>query len=155
MSEKISNRGIFKNFELIQNEVIYSDGRGELRGWEQPNNVIVLFAGEPETENVEDYPQSLQFPKVAIPLLIAFLGRVEVPCSEARRLFSIAQKAPVEENARRYADYLEHLTKCNECIATFKLTDKDIQRITEDVDGYRSGADAMDTYRKKKEEDKG
>ena len=144
---------MFKNFELIQNEVIYSDGGGELRGLEQPNNVIVLFAGEPETENVEDYPQFIQFPKAAIPLLIAFLGRVEVPCSEARRLFSIAQKAPVEEHGRRSADYLEHITKCNECIATFKLTDKDIQRITKDVNGYRRGADEMDTYRKKEEEE--
>ena len=126
--------------KLIQNEVIYSDGRGELRGWEQPNNVIVLFAGEPGTKNEEDYLQTLQFPKAAIPSLIAFLGRVEVPCSEARRLFLLAQEAPVEENARRYADYLEHLTKCSECIATFKLTDKDIQRITRDVNGYRDGA---------------
>ncbi len=143
---------IFKNFKLIQNEVIYSDGRGELRGWEQPNNAIVLFAGDPETENVEDYPQTIQFPKAAIPLLIAFLGRVEVPCSEARRLFSIAQEAPVEERGRRYADYLEHLTKCDECIATFKLTGKDIQRITEDVKGYRRGADEMGTYMKEEEE---
>jgi len=64
--------------KLIQNEVIYSNGRGELRGWEQPNNVIVLFAGEPGNKNVEDYPQTLQFPKAAIPSLIAFLGRVEM-----------------------------------------------------------------------------
>lgn len=146
---------IFKNFKLIQNEVIYSDGKGELRGWEQSNNTIVLFAGKPGTEDVEDYLQSIQFPKAAIPRLIAFLGRVEVPCSKVRRLFSIAQEAPVEERARRYADYLEHLTKCDECIATFKLTDKDIQRITKDVEAYRSGADEMDNYARKRRKSNG
>lgn len=144
----------FKDFKLIQNEVIYSEGRGELRGWEQPNDAIVLFTGEPGTEDVEDYHQLILFPKAAVPSLIAFLGRVEVPCSEARRLFSIAQEVSVEEHGRRYADYLEHLIKCDECIATLKLTDEDIQRITKDVDGYRRGADEMDTYRKKEEEKK-
>lgn len=134
---------IFKDIELVQNEVIYSDGHGELRGWEQPNNVIVLFAGNPGTEDVEDYPQYIQFPKAAIPLLLAFLGRVKIPCSEGRRLFLIALEAPGTDHETLYADYLEHITKCKECIATFKLTDASIQRIKNDADGYRRGAEAL------------
>lgn len=138
-----AKRALFKDMELIQNEVIYSDGHGELRGWEQPNNVIVLFAGKPGTENVEDYPQCIQFPKAAIPLLIAFLGRVDVPCSEGRRLFQIAWEARAPDHGMLYADYLEHITKCKECIATFRLTDADIQRLKTDADGYRGGAEAL------------
>lgn len=142
MSESEEKR-MFKDFELIQNEVIHSDGHGELRGWEQPNNVIVLFTGKPGTENVEDYPQYIQFPKAAIPLLIAFLGRVDVPCSEGRRLFQIAWEARAPDHGTLYADYLEHITKCKECIATFRLTDADIQHLKTDADGYRGGAEAL------------
>ena len=145
MSEK---EKIFKNFKLIQNEIIYSDTGGELRGWEQPNNTVVLFAGEPNTEKVEDYPQTLQFQKAAIPRLIAFLGRVKIPCAEARDLFSVAWEAPVEKHAEAYADYLEHLTSCKECMATFRLTDEDIGGIKQDVIGYRKGAEDMRLYRK-------
>ena len=141
---KSKEKRMFKDMELIQNEVIYFDGHGELRGWEQPNNVIVLFTGNPGTEDVEDYPQYIQFPKAAIPLLVAFLGRADsVPCSEGRRLFSIAWGAPVTDHGMLYADYIEHLTKCKECIATFKLTDMDIQRLKNDADGYRRGAELL------------
>jgi len=83
---------IFKNFKLIQNEIIYSDNRGELRGWEQSNNTIVLFAGKPNTEKIEDYLQTLQFPKAAIPQLIAFLGCMNVPCREALRKYGDNEK---------------------------------------------------------------
>ena len=138
-----SKERMFKDFELIQNEVIYSDGHGELRGWDQPNNVIVLFTGKPGTKNVEDYPQYIQFPKAAIPLLLTFLGRVKIPCSEGKRLFSIAWEALAEDYGT-LSDYLEHLTKCKECIATFKLTDADIQRLKNDAEGYRrGGAEAL------------
>ena len=143
--------GMFKDMELIQNEVIYFDKHGELRGWEQPNNVIVLFTGKQGTKDVEDYPQSIQFPKAAIPMLIAFLGRVNVPCSEGRRLFSIAWEAPAEEHGILYADYLEHLAKCKECIATFRLTDADAQRLKADADGYRTGAEMLNKMRRKDE----
>lgn len=132
-----------KFMELIQNKIIYSDNRGELRGWEQQNNTIVLFAGDPNTENVEDYLETLQFPKAAIPRLIAFLGRVKVPCAEARGLFSVAWEASAEKHAEAYADYLEHLTSCKECITTFGLTDEDIERIKHDVLGYKKGAEEM------------
>ena len=142
---------MFKDMELIPNEVIHSDGGGELRGWEQPNNVIVLFAGKPKTEDVEDYPQSIQFPKAAIPMLIAFLGRVDVPCAEGRRIFQIAWEARTEDHGTLYADYLEHLVKCKECIATFKLTDADIQRLKTDADGYRTGAEMLNKMRRKNE----
>ena len=140
---KSKEKRMFKDSELRQNEVIHFDGHGELRGWEQPNNVIVLFAGKPKTENVEDYPQCIQFPKAAIPMLIAFLGRVEIPCSEGRRLFSIAWEAPAEDHGTLYADYLEHLSECKECRDTFKITDVDIQRLKNDADGYRGGAEVL------------
>ena len=70
-------------------------------------------------------------------------------CSEGRRLFSIAWDAPAEDHGARYADYLEHLTKCNECIATFKLTDANIQRLKNDADGYRRGAEVLKKERSK------
>lgn len=70
-------------------------------------------------------------------------------CSEGRRLFSIAWGAPAEDHGALYADYLEHLTKCNECIATFKLTDANIQRLKNDAEGYRRGAEALKKERSK------
>jgi len=140
----------FSILELIQNEIIYSDEKGELRGWEQPNNTIVLYAGKPNTEEVEDYIQTLHFPKAAIPRLIAFLGRVKVPCTEAMKLFSMAWRASSGKHAEAYADYLEHIAECEECIATFMLTDKDIERIKEDVKGYRTGAEDIKRYKQRK-----
>ena len=130
----------FENLKLIRNEVIYSDSIGELRGWEQPNNAIILFAGDSKTENAEDYLQTLQFPKGAIPALIAFLKAVELPCAEGRRLFKISWDAPAEKHGILYADYLEHIATCKECEIGLHLSDMDIQDLKCDAEGYRRGA---------------
>lgn len=55
MKKKMVLPKIFKKFELVRNEIIYDDKEGELRGWEQPNNCIVLYAGESGTKYEEEY----------------------------------------------------------------------------------------------------
>ena len=143
---------IFKKFELIRNEIIYDDKEGELRGWEQPNNCIVLYAGESGTKYEEEYPQEIQFPKEAIPSLISFLEKVKIPCLEGRRLFNISWRAPAEKHGLLYADYLEHIATCKECISAMKFTDRDIQVLKRDAEGYRRGANELEAIRKKENE---
>ena len=138
----------FKWLELRQNKIIYSDAKHELRGWEQQDNVIVLFAGDLNTENVEDYDQMIQFPKSAVPRLIAFLGQVDIPCQEAIRLFDLAWRAPMAEHGKLYADYLEHLANCGECGDAYQITEDDAQRLLEDVAGYRKGAEEMEEWKR-------
>lgn len=65
-----------KNFKLIENKLIYSDEFGKLIGWNQQNNVVVLFSGSKDAIYVEGL-DAVTIPKEAIPELIEFLKRAK------------------------------------------------------------------------------